>query len=63
MDMIKLIEDAIKAEETAQEQYKKGAAMAEDPETRSMFEQLAMWEEGHRSMLKERLSTLKMMKG
>jgi rubrerythrin len=63
MDAIKLIEEAIKAEESAQERYKTGAAIADDPETRSMFEQLAKWEDGHKSMLKERLATLKMMKG
>ena len=63
MDAIKLIEEAINAEQVAHERYKGGAAIAEDAETRSMFEQLAKWEEGHKSMLQERLATLKMMKG
>jgi rubrerythrin len=63
MDAIKLIEEAIEAEEAAEERYKTGAKIADDPETRSMFEQLAEWEDGHKSMLKERLATLKMMKG
>ncbi len=63
MDPIELIEEAIKAEEVARERYKDGTAIAEDPETRSMFEQLAKWEEGHKQMLQERLATLKMMKG
>ncbi len=63
MEAIKLMEEAIKAEQVAHDRYKEGAAIAEDPETRSMFEQLAKWEEGHKHMLQERLATVKMMKG
>lgn len=63
MDVIKLIEDAIAAEQEAVETYKKGAQLAEDPETRTFFEQLVGWEEEHERILKERLATLKLIKG
>jgi len=63
MDAITLIETAIKLEHEAHLRYKKGAAEADDAETRTLFEQLAHWEEGHEDMLKERLATLKMMRG
>jgi rubrerythrin len=63
LDAIKLIEEAIASEQTAQERYKKGAVDADDPETRSLFEQLAGWEDSHQALLKERLATLKMMRG
>lgn len=62
MDAIKLIESAIVAEQEAQRMYKEGAAVAEDAETRALFEQLANWEVGHETMLRDRLSTLKLMK-
>lgn len=62
MDVIKLIEDAIAAEQEAVATYKKGAELAEDPETRTFFEQLVGWEEEHERILKERLATLKLIK-
>lgn len=62
MDAIKLIEEAINAEEVAYERYKAGAAGADDAETRLMFEQLAKWELGHKALLQDRLAALKMMK-
>lgn len=63
MDVIKLIEDAIKAEQEAVETYKRGAEMADDPEMRTFFEQLVGWEKEHERILKERLATLKLIKG
>lgn len=63
MDATKLIETAIQLEHEAHQRYAKGAAEADDAETRTLFEQLAHWEEGHEDMLKERLATLKMMRG
>ena len=63
MDAVGLIEQAIQLEHEAHMRYTKGAAEADDPETRTLFEQLAHWEEGHEAMLKERLATLKMMRG
>lgn len=62
MSLIELIEQAIADEQAAQERYKQGAAEATDAETRSFFEQLIRWEEGHERMLRDRLATLKMMK-
>lgn len=63
MDAVKLIENAISLEHEAHIRYKEGAAEADDAETRSLFEQLAQWEEGHEQLLKDRLATLKMMRG
>ncbi|WP_287582669.1 ferritin family protein [Candidatus Borrarchaeum sp.] len=61
-ELIKTIETAIKDERQAQIDYKKAAEMAEDPETRAFFEQLAKDEEGHEKVLKRRLAALKLMK-
>jgi len=61
-ELIKTIEAAIKDERKAQIDYKKAAEMAEDPETRAFFEQLAKDEEGHEKVLKRRLAALKLMK-
>lgn len=63
MDVIKLIEEAIENEKAAAERYRQGAQEAGDPETRSMFEQLVKWEEGHEQLLKDRLATLKLIRG
>ena len=62
MNAIELIESAILAEQEAQRMYKEGAAQAEDAETRALFEQLAHWEIGHETMLRDRLATLKLIK-
>ncbi|MFX1519457.1 MAG: ferritin family protein [Promethearchaeota archaeon] len=61
-ELIKRIEAAIEDERQAQIDYKKSAEMAEDPETRAFFEQLAKDEEGHEKILKRRLAALKLMK-
>ena len=63
MDLIKLMEDAIENERQAQETYRQGAEAAEDPETRSLFEQLVQMETGHERLLRDRLATLKLIKG
>lgn len=63
MDVIKLMEQAIENERSAMEMYREGAAAAEDSETRSIFEQLARWEEDHERILRERLATLKLIRG
>lgn len=63
MDVIKLIEDAIENERKAAETYRRGAEMAEDPETRTFFEQLVKWEQEHERILRDRLATLKLIKG
>lgn len=63
MDVIKLMEQAIENEKRAREMYREGAEAAEDPETRSIFEQLARWEEDHERILRERLATLKLIRG
>ena len=63
MDVIKLIEDAIENERQAARAYQRGADMAEDPETRTFFEQLAKWENEHERILRDRLTTLKLIRG
>ncbi|MHB8792734.1 MAG: ferritin family protein [Thermoleophilia bacterium] len=63
MDVIKLMEQAIENEQRARKMYREGADAAEDPETRSIFEQLARWEEDHERILRERLATLKLIRG
>ena len=62
VDVIKVFEEAIQAEIEAQEMYKRDAEMAEDPETRNMFEQLLRWEIGHEQLLRDKLNTLKLLK-
>lgn len=62
MDLIQLIEEAIEDEKRAAEKYRLGAEMAEDPETRTFFEQLVSWEQGHERILRDRLSALKLLK-
>ena len=61
-ELIKTIEAAIEDERKAQEDYKQAAEMAEDPETRTFFEQLVKDEAGHEKVLKRRLAALKLLK-
>ena len=63
MDVIQLIEEAIENEKKAAERYRQGAAMADDPETRTLFEQLVRWEQDHERVLRERLTTLRLLHG
>lgn len=63
MDVIKLMEKAIENEREAYRMYLEGADAAEDPETRSIFEQLAKWEREHERILLDRLATLKLIRG
>lgn len=62
MDLTQLIEEAIEDEKRAAEKYRLGAELAEDPETRSFFEQLVSWEQGHERILRDRLAALKLLK-
>ncbi|MHB1412794.1 MAG: ferritin-like domain-containing protein [Thermoleophilia bacterium] len=63
MNVIQLIEEAIENERMAAERYRQGAQAADDPETRTLFEQLVRWEEDHERILHERLTTLKLIRG
>ena len=63
VDVIQLIEEAIENEKMAAERYRQGAQAADDPETRTLFEQLVRWEEDHERILHERLTTLKLIRG
>lgn len=63
MDLIKLIEQAIENEREAAAMYRQGADQAEDPETRTFFEQLVKWEQEHERILRDRLATLKLIRG
>ncbi len=61
--MIEIMQKAIDNEGEAQKMYRMGAEQAEDPETRSLFEQLANMEQAHERMLRDRLATLKLIRG
>jgi rubrerythrin len=63
MDLIELIDEAIEREKESVELYRRGAGMAEDPETRTFFEQLAKWEQDHGRILRDRRAALKLIKG
>jgi len=63
LDVIKLMEEAIEDERRAQEKYRQGVEAAEDPETRTLFEQLVQMEISHERLLRERLATLKLIRG
>ena len=62
-ELVKLIEGAIEDEKQAAIKYRRGAELAEDPETRTFFEQLVSWEQGHERILRDRLAALKLIKG
>lgn len=62
MNAIELLERAIEAERAAQAQYREGAQSADDAETRMLFEQLAHWEESHEALLRERVTSLRLLK-
>jgi rubrerythrin len=61
--MIEALELAIEDERSAQEKYREMAAIAEDAETRLMFEQMAREEQMHYRRLVEKLKALKLMRG
>lgn len=61
MSIIEAMEMAVKAELEAAARYKEMAEMAEDNETRLLFEQLALEEEAHYRKLSARLKALKLM--
>lgn len=62
MDIIEALEMAINAEKKAQDRYNEFVKLADDPETRALFEHLAAWEADHEQRLTDRLNTLKMMR-
>jgi len=61
LDQIDALEKAIEHERNSMEDYKKKAELAEDPETRLLFAQLAREEEVHYRKLVERLKALRAM--
>lgn len=63
LDIKKLIEDAIKEEKQAQENYQRAAEEASDPETKAFFEQLAREEMSHEKRLRDRLMAIKLIQG
>lgn len=63
MDIEKALLDAIEAERAAHERYLEGANNAPDADTRSLFQQLAQWEEQHERLLNDRLTAIRLMKG
>lgn len=62
MDIFGALEKAIEAEKKAQQSYKDAIELAEDAETRALFEQLVRWESDHETLLRNRLETLKMLR-
>lgn len=62
MEILKLLELAIKAEAAATKRYAEGAKLAEDTETRLMFEELAAEEASHERKLKERLTAIRLLR-
>ncbi len=61
MGVIEILEGAIEGEKNTREKYLKLAGDATDPETRAILEQLALDEEGHEQILKERLAAIRLM--
>ncbi|NLF45020.1 MAG: rubrerythrin [Syntrophomonadaceae bacterium] len=61
MSIIEAMKLAIEEEARAARRYRELAEMAEDNETRLLFEQLALEEDAHYKKLSERLKALKLM--
>lgn len=61
MSLIEAMKLAIEEEAKAARRYRELAEMAEDNETRLLFEQLALEEDAHYKKLSERLKALKLM--
>lgn len=61
MTVIEAMKMAVQAEINAAARYRELAELAEDNETRLLFEQLALEEEAHYKKLSERLKALKLM--
>ncbi len=59
--LIEALKIAIEAEEDARDRYKEMAKLAEDPETRLLFEQLAKEEQNHYKRLNDKLVAMKLM--
>ncbi len=62
-ELIRMVEEAIESERGSQERYRRAAQEARDPETKVFFEQLVKDEERHEQLLRERLKTLKLLRG
>lgn len=61
MTVIEAMKMAVEAEIKAAARYRELAELAEDNETRLLFEQLALEEDAHYKKLSERLKALKLM--
>ncbi|NLB51350.1 MAG: hypothetical protein GX808_00195 [Syntrophomonadaceae bacterium] len=61
MTIIEAMKMAIEAETKAAARYRELAEIADDNETRLLFEQLASEEDAHYKRLSERLKALKLM--
>lgn len=61
MTVIEAMKMAVQAEINAAARYRELAELAEDNETRLLFEQLALEEDAHYKKLSERLKALKLM--
>lgn len=62
MDIIEIIETAIKDEQDAQVKYKEASDLAPDSKTRNVFLQLRKDEAEHERKLKDRLTALNLLK-
>lgn len=57
--LLDVLEEAIKLEREAVDRYRHGMELASEEEIRQMFERLALDEEGHEKILKERYAQIK----
>lgn len=58
-ELLEILEEAIREEQTSAARYRRGAKMAMDPEVKKMFDRLTADEIGHEKALKERYYEIK----
>jgi rubrerythrin len=61
-EMIKTLEEVVEAEKTMKTKFQRLAELAETPEMRALFKDLALEEENHEKELGEKLTALKLMR-
>lgn len=62
LDIEEVLKDAITQEEAAYQRYVSGAEIAPDADTRTLFNQLAQWEQEHARLLRDRLTAIRLLK-
>jgi rubrerythrin len=61
-EIIKTLEEVVEAEKTMKAKFQRLAELAETPEMRALFKDLALEEENHEKELGERLTALRLMR-